>query len=160
MTLSNLIGLSFSCTFASWWLLFPKSVNRFYGWYTKSDWKYTETEIRNAGALLLLIITVIFTLPTRPDNWPRNSLYISPPPSRSPYVFLAFAVPFILGLIYLIFPEKSMGDDATIPLGWIFRELQAGYPQHNWRIIKQRVNGVCVILLDLVLLGAYLKFTV
>ena len=144
--------------YSLWWLLLPKSVVRFYVSQTKV--RYEETQMRNIGAFLLLIFTVMSTLPTRPDNWPRNSLYISPPPSRSPYVFLAFAVPFILGLIYLIFPEKSMGDDATIPLGWIFRELQAGYPQHNWRIIKQRVNGVCVILLDLVLLGAYLKFTV
>lgn len=60
MSLSDALGFAMSAGFGLWWLLFPRSVQRFYHWFHRGKANTGGLRgIRISGALWLLLVAVI-----------------------------------------------------------------------------------------------------
>jgi hypothetical protein len=60
MKLSDYIALIVFGTFGFWWMAFPKSVIRFYGWFHSGKVKVPPTSgIRFAGVLWIILVSIV-----------------------------------------------------------------------------------------------------
>lgn len=60
MKLSDYLGFGLTLGFGLWWLVFPKSVIKFYTWFHRGEAKMPGTfGIRIAGMLWIVLVSVV-----------------------------------------------------------------------------------------------------
>ncbi len=63
MATKNILVFILSMIFCFWWILFPKSVIKFYSWFHGQEiTKYTVKSIRNSGIVMAIFLILMFTL--------------------------------------------------------------------------------------------------